>query len=106
MLDNVNLRPIPFERGNSVARRHGFYATVSAPVENEEITELADAVRELSPLDAEALEPLIASAASSLFRSGSCSRWRSTQRAATRGWRRGSFRETSSVSSSASIRLS
>jgi hypothetical protein len=49
--------PIPFEKGNALGERHGFYPTVLPPVENDEIGELADAIRELSPLDAEALEP-------------------------------------------------
>jgi hypothetical protein len=53
-----DLRPIVV-RGNSVARRHGFDATVLAPGEDEEVTESADAICELSPLHAEAIEPLI-----------------------------------------------
>jgi hypothetical protein len=54
--NSQNLRPIPFEKGNTLGERHG-YSTVLSPVENDEIGELADAIRELSPLDAEALEP-------------------------------------------------
>lgn len=54
--------------GNSVARRHGFYATLLAPVEDEEVTESAAAIRKLSPLHAEALEPLIQLVAVQLWR--------------------------------------
>ena len=68
MPNTANLRPIPFERGNRLAERHSFYATVLSPVENEEIGELAAAIRELSPLGAEALEPLVQLVAGQLWR--------------------------------------
>jgi hypothetical protein len=51
--NSANLRAIPFEKGNRLAERHGFYATVLSPIESAEIAEIADAIRELSPLDAE-----------------------------------------------------
>ena len=64
-----NLQAVPFERGNRLAERHGFYATVLAPVESEEIEAIAEAIRELSPLNAGvALEPLIQLVAGQLWR--------------------------------------
>jgi hypothetical protein len=66
--NSANLRRIPFEKGNRLAERHGFYATVLSPVESDEIAEIADAIRELSPLDAEALEPLIQLVAGQMWR--------------------------------------
>ena len=48
-----------FESGNRIASKHNFYATVLMPVEIEEVAEIAGALRELSPLDTDALEPLI-----------------------------------------------
>jgi hypothetical protein len=55
--NSANLRPIPFERGNKIGERHGFYSALLAPVESNEIQEIADAIRELSPVDADAAEP-------------------------------------------------
>ena len=44
---NGNLRPV--ERGNRLGERHGFYAQVLTSAESEEIAEIADVLRELSP---------------------------------------------------------
>jgi hypothetical protein len=66
--NSANLRPIPFQKGNRFAERHGFYATVVTPVESDEIAEIANAIRELSPLEAEALEPLIQLVAGQMWR--------------------------------------
>jgi hypothetical protein len=64
-----NLRPAPpFENGNRLAECHGFYATILQPVEHAELAEIADALRELSPLDTEALEPLVQLVAGQLWR--------------------------------------
>ena len=69
MATNSNLQPAPpFAPGNRAAERHGFYATVLSPVESDDLAEIADAVRELCPLDAEALEPLIQLVAGQLWR--------------------------------------
>lgn len=63
-----NLRPAPFERGNKVGERHGFYSQVLNPVDNDELAEIADVLRELTPLDADALEPLVSLVAGQLWR--------------------------------------
>jgi hypothetical protein len=67
-MNTANLRPVPFEAGNQVARTHGFYSAVLTPVEQDELAEIADALRELSPLDTEALEPLVQLVAGQLWR--------------------------------------
>jgi hypothetical protein len=66
--NSANLRPVPFAEGNRLAERHGFYSSVLTPVEDAEVAEIADALRELSPLDSEALEPLVALVAGQLWR--------------------------------------
>jgi hypothetical protein len=66
--NSANLRPIPFERGNKSGERHGFYSAVLAPVESDEIREIAHAIRELSPVDADAAEPLIQLLAGQVWR--------------------------------------
>jgi hypothetical protein len=63
-----NLRPVPFEPGNQVARRHGFYVEQLSPAEDEDVQTIADAIRELSPVDAEALEPLVQGLAGKMWR--------------------------------------
>jgi hypothetical protein len=68
-MTHPNLRPAsPFENGNRVAQRHGFYARVLSPVELDEVEEIAGALRDLSPLDADALEPLIQLVAGQVWR--------------------------------------
>src|SRR5437773_10285087 len=61
-----NLTPVG--PGNRLAERHGFYSTVLTPVEHAELAEIADALRELSPLDTDALEPLVQLVAGQLWR--------------------------------------
>jgi hypothetical protein len=61
-----NLTPVG--TGNRLAERHAFHSTVLTPVEHEEPTEIADALRELSPLDTDALEPLVQLIAGQLWR--------------------------------------
>ena len=63
-----NLRPIPAQPGNRLAERHGFYVTALSPIEDAEIEEIASAIRDLSPVDADALEPLIQLVAGLLWR--------------------------------------
>src|ERR1043166_1800472 len=67
-MNSANLRPVPFENGNQVARTHGFYASVLTPIDHDELAELGDALRDLSPLDTEALEPLVQLVAGQLWR--------------------------------------
>jgi hypothetical protein len=64
-----NLQPRrPFEAGNDVAVRHGFYVSQLAPSEAEEVQAIADVIRELSPIHGEALEPLVQGLAGKLWR--------------------------------------
>jgi hypothetical protein len=58
----------PFENGNSAASRHSFYATALQASEREEVQEIADAIRELSPLDGESQEPLVQLTAAQFWR--------------------------------------
>ena len=68
MQNSANLRPIPAQPGNRLAERHGFYVEQLSPIEGAEIEEIATAIRELSPVDADALEPLIQLVAGQLWR--------------------------------------
>jgi hypothetical protein len=45
--------------GNQRARTHGIYAAKLSPLEDAEVEQLADVVRELCPLDTAALEPAV-----------------------------------------------
>jgi hypothetical protein len=63
---NGNLRA--FEPGNRAAERHSFYATKLTSAESEEIAEIADVLRELSPVSSDALEPLLSVVAAQLWR--------------------------------------
>ena len=56
-MNSNNLTPVV--PGNRLAATHNFYARVLTPVELDELGEIADAIRELSPLDTDALEPLV-----------------------------------------------
>ena len=58
----------PAKAGNRLAERHGFYARILSPVEQSELSGIADALRELSPLDTDALEPLVQLVAGQLWR--------------------------------------
>jgi hypothetical protein len=55
-LARTNLTPVGED--NRLAERHGFYSTILTPLEHEDVEEIAGALRELSPLDTDALEPL------------------------------------------------
>jgi hypothetical protein len=66
--NSANLRPIPFERGNRLGERHGFYVAALAPLESDEVEEIASAIRERTPLDAQALEPLVQLVAGQVWR--------------------------------------
>jgi hypothetical protein len=57
-----------FEGGNRAAAKSSFYATKLASSEREEVAEITDVLRDLSPLDGEAQEPLLALTASMLWR--------------------------------------
>src|SRR5690242_3584308 len=65
-MNSRNLTPAP--QGNRLAERHGFYSTILTPVEQGELLEIANALRELTPLDTEALEPLVQLVAGQLWR--------------------------------------
>ena len=65
--ENLQPRP-PFEAGNDVAVSHGFYVSQLAPTEAHQVQEIADAIRELSPIYGEALEPLVQGLAGKLWR--------------------------------------
>jgi hypothetical protein len=56
------------ERGNQLARSHGFYSKHLSPLEDTEVTEIADAIRELCPLDADGLEPAVQLLAGQIWR--------------------------------------
>jgi hypothetical protein len=58
----------PFENGNRAAIKSAFYATKLAASEREEVAEITDVLRDLSPLDGDAQEPLLALTASMLWR--------------------------------------
>lgn len=60
------LTPAPL--GNRRAEKHAVYAKILSPVENEQIDELADALREASPVDSEAIEPLVRLVAGQFWR--------------------------------------
>lgn len=66
--NTANLRPVPFERGNKLGERHGFYSQILMPVDHAEVAEIADALRDLSPLESDALEPLIQLVAGQVWR--------------------------------------
>jgi hypothetical protein len=67
MANEQNLQP-PVEQGNRLAERHGFYISKLAASEAAEIQEAADAIRELVPIDSDAIEPLIQGLAGKLWR--------------------------------------
>jgi hypothetical protein len=54
--DHPNLRPVPFERGNDLALKHGAYSRLRL---TEPAGETADVVRELVPIANDADEPMI-----------------------------------------------
>jgi hypothetical protein len=56
----------PFEVANRAAAKSTFYATKLAASEREEVAEITDVLRDLSPLDGDAQEPLLALTASML----------------------------------------
>jgi hypothetical protein len=67
MANEQNLLP-PVGQGNRLAERHGFYVSKLAASEHAEIQATADAIRELVPIDSDALEPLIQGLAGKLWR--------------------------------------
>jgi hypothetical protein len=66
--NEANLQPIPFEKGNRLGERHGFYSKILAPTDLDEVDEIASALRELTPLDSDALEPLVQLVAGQVWR--------------------------------------
>jgi hypothetical protein len=56
------------EPGNQLARTHGFYARYLTPLEDAEVEEIAGAIRQLAPLDADGLEPAIQLLAGQIWR--------------------------------------
>jgi hypothetical protein len=58
----------PFESGNRAAAKSAFYVTALAVSEREEVQTIADAIRALSPLNAEAQEPLVQLVAAQIWR--------------------------------------
>jgi hypothetical protein len=58
----------PFAPGNRVAEKSAFYVSALAASEREEVQTIADAVRALSPLNAEAQEPLVQLVSAQLWR--------------------------------------
>jgi hypothetical protein len=44
--NEANVRPIPFERGNKLAERDGFYSKVLAAAELDEVDEIATVLRD------------------------------------------------------------
>jgi hypothetical protein len=58
----------PFQSGNRAAGKSGFYVTALAASEREEVQTIADALRDLSPLDGEAQEALVQLVASQIWR--------------------------------------
>jgi hypothetical protein len=54
--------------GNRRAERHGFYVRQLRPLECDEVSEIADAIRALAPLDADGLEPAIQLLAGQIWR--------------------------------------
>jgi hypothetical protein len=58
----------PFEPGNRAAAKSAFYVTALAVSEREEVQTIADAIRALSPLNAEAQEPLVQLVAAQIWR--------------------------------------
>jgi hypothetical protein len=58
----------PFEAGNRAAAKSAFYVTALAASEREEVQTIADAIRALSPLNAEAQEPLVQLVAAQIWR--------------------------------------
>jgi hypothetical protein len=63
---NGNLRPVG--SGNRLGQKHLFYARVLTSAESSEIAEIADVLRELSPVSSDALEPLLSVVAAQLWR--------------------------------------
>jgi hypothetical protein len=60
--------PVRARRGNKLAERHGFYSKVLAPAELDEVDEIATVLRDVSPLDIDALEPLVMRFAGQVWR--------------------------------------
>jgi hypothetical protein len=58
----------PFENRNRAAAKSAFYVKALAASEHEEVQEIADAIRELSPLDGDAQEPLVQLTAAQFWR--------------------------------------
>jgi hypothetical protein len=58
----------PFEAGNRAAQKSAFYISSLAASEREEVQAIADAIRDLSPLDGEAQEPLVQLVAAQIWR--------------------------------------
>jgi hypothetical protein len=58
----------PFENGNRAAAKSAFYVKALAASEHEEVQEIADAIRDLSPLDGDAQEPLVQLTAAQFWR--------------------------------------
>jgi hypothetical protein len=58
----------PFEKGNTVSLRHGMYAKRFQPLDEEEIAETADLLREILPTYASAFEPALQLLAARLWR--------------------------------------
>jgi len=54
--------------GNQLARRHGFYSKHLSPLDDAEVAEIADVIRELCPLDADGLEVAIQLLAGQIWR--------------------------------------
>jgi hypothetical protein len=57
-----------FEPGNRVAAKSAFYVSALAASEREEVQAIADAIRDLSPLDGAAQEPLVQLTAAQTWR--------------------------------------
>ncbi len=62
---STSLAPAPL--GNQRARTHGFYSALT-PLDNTEITKVADVLRDLCPLDSDTLEPAIQMLAAQMWR--------------------------------------
>jgi hypothetical protein len=65
-VNDGNLTPVG--PNNRLARTHSFYATALTPIELADVTELADCLRELCPVNSVAMEPMIALLAGQLWR--------------------------------------
>jgi hypothetical protein len=57
-----------FSPGNRATRNGDFYVRILTPLEIEEVADLAEAIRQLSPVYSDALEPLVQSLAGLLWR--------------------------------------